>query len=119
LLFSSCWDRQELESEPSCRFAETHFSSLVRLFIVTVEDGFCVRFLSRQDVIENPGDFMCGGGNRLSGAELGSQACLLSFPLTLTKVRQDTFGQVLRGVFNLDKNELSYSDQEKESWRRF
>jgi len=45
LLFSYCWHRQELEAELSCLFAEVHFGSLVCLFIATVEDGFCVRFL--------------------------------------------------------------------------
>ena len=37
----------ELESESSCLFAEAHFSSLLCLFITTVEDGFCVRFLGQ------------------------------------------------------------------------
>ena len=44
-LFSCFRDRQELEAESSCLLAETHFSSLLCLFITTVEDGFCVRFL--------------------------------------------------------------------------
>jgi hypothetical protein len=63
-----------LEAELSCLFAKAHFGSLVCLFIATVEDGFCVRFLRQQDVIENPCDFMGGGCDGLGSAQLGSHA---------------------------------------------
>ena len=63
-----------MEAELSCLFAEAHFGSLVCLFIATVEDGFCVRLLGQQDVIENPCDFMGGGSDGLGSAQLGSHA---------------------------------------------
>jgi len=47
LSFSCCRDRQELEAKSSGLFAEAHFGSPLWLFIVKVEDGFCVRFLGR------------------------------------------------------------------------
>ena len=45
VVISGCRDRQELEAELSCGGA--HFGSVVCLFIVTMEDGFCVRLLGR------------------------------------------------------------------------
>ena len=63
-----------MKAELSCLFAEAHFGSLLCLFIATVEDGFRVRLFGQRDVIENPCDFMGGGGDGLGSAQLGSHA---------------------------------------------
>ena len=74
--------------DPICRFTRLYQirlvalkSSLTRLLIAMVEDGFCVRLLGQQDVIENPCDFMRGGSDGLGRAQLDSHA-----PKELNKV---------------------------------
>ena len=62
--------------DPICRFTSLYQvrlvapkSSLTRLLIAIVEDGFYVRLLGQQDVIENPCDFMRGGSDGLGRAQ--------------------------------------------------